>query len=164
LKILLVAPGRGKKRARGISGRAFQVPPLALGILARLTPLEYEIELVDENLHHVDFRRVPDLVAITCLTASAPRAYEISRRFRELGAKVVLGGIHPSAVPMEAIENADCVAIGEAEGIWSRLLGTSSRGRCRHREAAPSAATFAVCSASSGTSSASGRWPLLWMR
>ena len=122
MKILLIAPGRGRKKARGISGRAFQVPPLALGILARLTPLEYQVELVDENLHDVDFSRVPDLVAITCLTASAPRAYEISRRFRELGATVVLGGIHPSAVPMEAIEHADCVAIGEAEGIWQRLL------------------------------------------
>ncbi len=131
MKILLVAPGRGKKRAIGISGRAFQVPPLALGILARLTPLEHEIELVDENLHHVDFRRVPDLVAITCLTASAPRAYEISGRFRELGAKVVLGGIHPSAVPLEAIEHADCVAIGEAEGVWNRLLDDFRTGRLK---------------------------------
>jgi radical SAM superfamily enzyme YgiQ (UPF0313 family) len=122
LRILLVAPGRGKKKAKGISGRAFQVPPLALGILAGLTPAEYEIELVDENLRDMDFSRVPDLVAITCLTASAPRAYEISRRFRELGAKVVLGGIHPSAVPLEAARHADCVVIGEAEGVWPRLL------------------------------------------
>jgi radical SAM superfamily enzyme YgiQ (UPF0313 family) len=131
LKILFVAPGRGKKKARGISGRAFQVPPLALGILARLTPLEYDIELVDENLHDVDFSRAPDLAAITCLTASAPRAYEISRRFRQRGAKVVLGGIHPSAVPMEAIEHANAVAIGEAEGIWHRILDDFRTGRLK---------------------------------
>ena len=126
LKILLVAPGRGKKKAKGISGKAFQVPPLALGILARLTPAEYNVELIDENLNDLDFSEVPDLAAITCLTASAPRVYEISRRFRELGAKVVLGGIHPSAVPLEAIRHADCVVLGEAEGVWSRLLEESS--------------------------------------
>jgi radical SAM superfamily enzyme YgiQ (UPF0313 family) len=131
LKILLVAPGRGKKKPRGITGRAFQVPPLALGILAGLTPPEYEVELVDENLHSIDFTSVPDLVAMTCLTASAPRAYEISRRFRELGAKVVLGGIHPSAVPLEAIEHADCVAIGEAEGIWGRILEDFGKGELK---------------------------------
>jgi radical SAM superfamily enzyme YgiQ (UPF0313 family) len=122
LKILLISPGRGKKKARGISGRAFQVPPLALGILARLTPPEYHVELVDENLRDLDYSDVPDLVAITCLTASAPRAYEISRRFRELGSKVVLGGIHPSAVPLEAIQHADSVVLGEAEGVWHRVL------------------------------------------
>jgi radical SAM superfamily enzyme YgiQ (UPF0313 family) len=131
LRILLVAPGRGRKKARGISGRAFQVPPLALGILARLTPPEYDIDLIDENLKDLDFSRVPDLVAITCLTATAPRAYEISRRFREQGAKVVLGGIHPSAVPLEAIRHADCVAIGEAEGVWQRLLEDFGSGRMK---------------------------------
>jgi radical SAM superfamily enzyme YgiQ (UPF0313 family) len=131
LKILLVAPGRGKKKARGISGRAFQVPPLALGILASLTPEEYEVELVDENLRDLRFSQAPDLVAISCLTASAPRAYEISRRFRQLGSKVVIGGIHPSAVPQEAIRQADCVVVGEAEGVWQQLLADFKAGGLR---------------------------------
>jgi radical SAM superfamily enzyme YgiQ (UPF0313 family) len=146
LKILLVAPGRGKKKPRGISGRAFQVPPLALGILARLTPPEYEVEMVDENLRRLDFSTNPDLVAITCLTASAPRAYEISRRFREMGSKVVIGGIHPSAVPLETIEHADCVAIGEAEGIWARILEDFGNGRLKkfYKGKKPAASQIAV--------------------
>ncbi len=131
MKITLVAPGTGKKKRRGISGRAFQVPSLALGILASLTPDDFQVELVDENLRDLDFSRIPDLVAITVLTASAPRAYEISRRFRELGATVVLGGIHPSALPLEAIQNADCVVIGEAEGVWGRLLDDFKAGRLK---------------------------------
>lgn len=122
MKLLLVAPGTGRKERRGISGRAFQVPPLALGILASLTPDDFQIELVDENLRDLDFSCAPDLVAITCLTATAPRAYEISRRYRQAGATSVLGGIHPSAVPLEAIRHADSVVIGEAEGVWARLL------------------------------------------
>jgi radical SAM superfamily enzyme YgiQ (UPF0313 family) len=131
LKILLAAPGTGKKEKRSISGRAFQVPPLALGILASLTPDDFEIEMVDESLRDLDFSSVPDLVAISCLTANAPRAYEISDHYRGCGVKTVLGGIHPSAVPFEAIQHADCVAIGEAEGIWPRLLADFRAGRLK---------------------------------
>jgi radical SAM superfamily enzyme YgiQ (UPF0313 family) len=131
LKILLAAPGTGKKEKRSISGRAFQVPPLALGILASLTPDDFEIEMVDESMRDLDFASTPDLVAITSLTANAPRAYEISHQYRERGVKTVLGGIHPSAVPFEAIQHADCVAIGEAEGIWPRLLADFRAGRLK---------------------------------
>ncbi|MFX0200821.1 MAG: hypothetical protein ACFFCW_32270, partial [Candidatus Hodarchaeota archaeon] len=31
---------------------------------------------------------------------------------------MVLGGIHPTALPDEAIEHADAVVIGEAERTW----------------------------------------------
>ncbi len=122
MRILLVAPGIGKTGNHGFYGRAFQVPPLALGILASLTPDDIEVGLVDENLNQMDFGQVPDLVAITCLTASAPRAYDIAENYRKLGAKVVLGGIHATALPLEAIQHADCVVLGEAEGVWPRLI------------------------------------------
>ena len=121
LRIKLVSPGRHRKRP-GIIGRAFHVPPLSLGILASLTPPDVEVELVDENLREIDYDDVPDLVAITCLTAVAPRVYEISKNFRERGAKVVLGGMHPSAVPLEAQQHADSVVVGEAEGVWPRVI------------------------------------------
>lgn len=65
---------------------------------------------------------MPDLVGITCLTAVAPRVYEIAKNFRERGAKVVLGGMHPSAMPLEAQQHADSVVVGEAEGVWPRLI------------------------------------------
>ncbi len=121
LRIKLVSPGRHRKRP-GIIGRAFHVPPLSLGILASLTPPDVEVELVDENLREIDYDDVTDLVAITCLTAVAPRVYEISKNFRERGAKVVLGGMHPSAVPLEAQQHADSVVVGEAEGVWPRVI------------------------------------------
>lgn len=131
MRILLVAPGKGTGKSKSVFGRAFRVPPLSLGILAALTPDDVEIEMVDENLNDLDFTRVPDLVAITTLTASAPRAYEISEDFRAAGAKVVLGGIHASAVPPEASRHADCVVIGEAENVWGRLLSDFRLGRMR---------------------------------
>jgi radical SAM superfamily enzyme YgiQ (UPF0313 family) len=131
LRILLVAPGIVKTEKHSFYGRAFRVPPLALGILASLTPDHIEVDLIDENLNRVDFNRVPDLVAITCLTASAPRAYEIADEYRKRGARVVLGGIHVSALPLEGIRHADSVVIGEAEGVWPRLLEDFETGRLK---------------------------------
>jgi radical SAM superfamily enzyme YgiQ (UPF0313 family) len=131
LKISLIAPARRKSGKQGLTGRAFQIPPLSLGVLASLTPDEFEINLMDENMQDVDFSCAPDLVGITCLTASAPRAYEIAKRFMSQGSKVVLGGIHTSALPEEAIEHADAVVVGEAEGVWGQLLGDFKAGRMK---------------------------------
>jgi len=50
------------------------------------------------------------------------RAYQIADAYREKGVPVVLGGIHPSTLPEEAKEHADSVVIGEAEGVWGRLI------------------------------------------
>jgi len=121
LKVTLVSPGRHRKRP-GIIGKAFHVPPLSLGVLAALTPPDVELGLIDENLNDINYDDVPDLVGITCLTAVAPRVYEIARNFRDRGAKVVLGGMHPSAMPLEAQQHADCVVVGEAEGVWARVI------------------------------------------
>ena len=121
MRVTLVSPGRQRKKP-GIIGKAFHVPPLSLGVLASLTPPDVELNLIDENLRDIDYDDVPDLVGITCLTAVAPRVYEISRNFRERGAKVVLGGMHPSAMPLEAQQHADSVVVGEAEGVWPRIL------------------------------------------
>ena len=63
-----------------------------------------------------------DLVAITSMTPLAPRAYEISSRFKERGTNVVLGGIHPSMMPDEASRFADAVVVGEGEDIWPKVL------------------------------------------
>jgi hypothetical protein len=53
------------------------------------------VSLIDENVADIDFETRPDLVGITVLTVTAKRAYEIADTFRERGARVVLGGIHP---------------------------------------------------------------------
>jgi radical SAM superfamily enzyme YgiQ (UPF0313 family) len=72
---------------------------------------------------------VPDLVGITTMTATAPRAYDIADMFRSKGARVVLGGIHASMLPEEALEHADSVVAGEAEEIWPRVVADADAGR-----------------------------------
>lgn len=95
---------------------------LSLLSVAALTPDNWDIELVDERLNPFDCRTDADLVGITCMTTHAPRAYAIADELRVLGKSVVLGGMHPSAMPEEASQHADALVIGEAEGCWQRLL------------------------------------------
>ena len=70
--------------------------PLSLMVLAGLTPSDWEIRIIDENLGVPDYLSMPrpDLVGITAFTSQANRAYEVAAHFRRLGVPVVMGGIH----------------------------------------------------------------------
>jgi radical SAM superfamily enzyme YgiQ (UPF0313 family) len=91
-------------------------------VIAALTPPEIELELINEDSEDINFERDYDLVGITAVTQQATRAYEISRKFRERGIKVVLGGIHTTVMPDEARLHADSIVVGEAENLWPKLL------------------------------------------
>lgn len=121
MKLLLIAPAREEavKRSRRYHSLA---PPMNLGIVAALTPPGVEISLVDENLAPVDLDAKFDLVGITAVTQTAPRAYRLADSFRHTGATVVLGGIHPSVLPEEASQHADAVVVGEAEDVWPVVI------------------------------------------
>ena len=126
MRIHLVAPT--KKGETYLFNKGL-LAPLGLMYLAAHTPPGVEVRLIDENVERIDFRDVPDLVGITTMTATAPRAYEIADRYRESGAKVVLGGIHASMLPEEAMQHAEAVVVGEAEGTWPRVLADFEAGR-----------------------------------
>ncbi len=112
----------------------FPIPPLSLGYVAALTPPSWDVRIVDENMCLADDHGWrPDLVGITTLTPTAPRAYDLAGRYRAQGAKVVLGGIHPTALPEEAARYADGVVIGEAEPVWLQVLADFEAGRLQAR-------------------------------
>ncbi len=98
------------------------IPQLSLHILHGLTPTWYAVKIIEEELEDINFDEECDLIGISCMTANAPRAYFISQQFRKRGKKVVLGGVHPTILPNEALNYADSVVIGEAEGVWEQLL------------------------------------------
>jgi radical SAM superfamily enzyme YgiQ (UPF0313 family) len=106
-------------------------PPLGLAMVASLTPPDVEVSLVDERVTAINFNKKPDLVGITALTVTARRAYEIADAFRAKGVKVILGGVHPSFLPEEAGQHADAVVIGEAEGIWPKVIEDFKMNRLR---------------------------------
>ncbi len=104
-------------------------PPMALPILAALTPPGWDIHLVDEHVEAVDLHEEADLVAVSLMTSAAPRAYAVADAFRARKIPVVLGGMHPTALPEEALRHADAVAVGEAEPLWGRILEDFAAGR-----------------------------------
>ena len=104
--------------------------PLSLMVLAGLTPSEWKISIVDENLGVPDYPAMPrpDLVGITAFTSQANRAYEVATHFRRLGVPVVMGGIHATMCLEEVMERVDSVVTGEAEGIWPQVLEDARHG------------------------------------
>jgi radical SAM superfamily enzyme YgiQ (UPF0313 family) len=109
--------------------------PLGLMVLAGLTPPEWEISIVDENLGAPDYSAMPrpDLVAITAFTSQANRAYEVAAYFRSLGVPVVMGGIHATMCLEEVMERVDSVVTGEAESIWPEVLKDARHGSLKRR-------------------------------
>jgi len=109
--------------------------PLSLMVLAGLTPPEWEITIVDENLNVPDYpaMRLPDLVGITAFTSQANRAYEVATHFRNLGVPVVMGGIHATMRQEEVMERVDSVVTREAEGIWPQVLEDARHSNLKRR-------------------------------
>jgi radical SAM superfamily enzyme YgiQ (UPF0313 family) len=106
-----------------------------LTTLAALVPPELDprFTLVDEGIEDVEPDLDADVVGITVITGTAPRAYELATRFRARGIPVVLGGPHVTLVPDDAQPHADSVVVGYAEDTWPMLLRDLAAGRLRRR-------------------------------
>jgi radical SAM superfamily enzyme YgiQ (UPF0313 family) len=97
------------------------IPPMSLAYIAAVTPSDWEVKIADENFGRLEVEDA-DLVGISAFTSNINRAYEISRTYRKRGIKVVIGGIHASMLPDEALQYVDAVVIGEAEQIWGKVI------------------------------------------
>lgn len=128
-RLLLIAPVADA----GLFGKDFffRLPGLGLLRVAALTPPGWEVRITDEKVEALDLEQEADLVGITAMTCTAPRAYQVADHFRRRGVPVVLGGMHASALPDEALAHADSVVVGEAEGLWPVLLRDFECGQLR---------------------------------
>uniref|UniRef100_A0A7V3VUK6 B12-binding domain-containing radical SAM protein n=1 Tax=candidate division WOR-3 bacterium TaxID=2052148 RepID=A0A7V3VUK6_UNCW3 len=104
--------------------------PIGLGIIASLTPNNWNVKMIDENFFTFKYDDA-DLVGITAFTATATRAYEIAKVFRQRKIPVVMGGFHTSMRPDEALNYVDAVVIGEAENVWKDLIEDFEKGNLR---------------------------------
>lgn len=102
--------------------------PLCFAILKSLTPSDVDISFYDERLEPVPLDQRTDLVALTVETYTARRAYQIADHYRHRGVPVVMGGYHPTFLPDEALQHADAVVKGDAEGVWDRVLDDAAKG------------------------------------
>lgn len=119
-RLLLISP-LSKKSLMG-GGFFFRLPSLGLLKVAALTPPDWQATLIDEKVEPLDLTQEADLVGISTMTTTVHRGYEIADHFRGRGIKVVLGGMHVSCLPDEALQHCDSVVVGEAEGLWPGLL------------------------------------------
>ena len=136
MRILLISPKGPLYRHRGgIFRRSLRYAPLTLTTLAALVPseLDAEVEIVDEGIQDIDAERRADLVGLTVITGTAPRAYDLAARFRARGIPVVLGGPHVTLVPDDAAPHADAIVVGYAEESWPQLLRDAAAGRLQPR-------------------------------
>ncbi len=102
--------------------RSIWFPKLSLPAIAAYTPPNWDVRLFDEAVQDIDFDQPCDLVGISIMTCYAPRAYELATEFRKRGKKVVLGGVHPTYCPEEALQYCDTIVCGEAEELWPRVV------------------------------------------
>lgn len=136
LRIVLVSPKGPLYRHRGgIFGQSLRYMPLTLPTLAALVPVELKatVTCIDEGIADVDLNTEADLIAMTVITGTAPRAYELADHFRRRRIPVVLGGPHVTLVPDDAQPHADSVVVGYAEEEWPRLLRDFTAGRLKPR-------------------------------
>lgn len=131
MRIALVSPKGPLYRHRGgIFRKSLRYAPLTLTTLASLVPEELgaHVTIVDEGIQDVPADLDADLVGLTVITGTAPRAYELAARFRARGITVVLGGPHVTLIPDEAQQHADAIVVGYAEDAWPQLLRDVAAG------------------------------------
>ncbi len=138
-KLLIIQPSHYVSKADRTVFKSKMRPlvPLTLPYLAALTPDGWDITLVDEQLQDIDFDSTPDLVAITSWTVHSIRGYDVAKKFRDRGIKVIMGGPHVWFHPDEAAEHCDAIGIGEGEPIWAKMLQDAENGRLQKVYRAP---------------------------
>ncbi len=130
MKIKLIAPR--EQREDDLSS-PFRLQRVNLPLLAALTPPIHTVTIVDEAYAPDDTNQDVDLVGITVMTDLVRRAYRIADIYRRKSVKVVMGGIHPTVLPDEALAHADAVVVGEAESVWPRLVSDAASGKMQRR-------------------------------
>lgn len=107
------------------------LPSLSLLTLAGMTPERFEVEY--HEIADIRDAALPecDLAAISTFTAQAKDAYALADRYRELGVPTVMGGLHATVLPHEALGHCDAVVVGEGELSWPALLEDAEQLRMK---------------------------------
>lgn len=133
MKLLLISPPFGEK---GQKSKGLPIAPPVLEYMTGLTRQvrpDIEVQLIDANKEPFDPTTADDadLIGFTVLTPQAPWVYRTADKLRAMGKKVILGGMHVTALPDEAKPHADAIILGESEHIWKDLLEDSEKNRLK---------------------------------
>lgn len=109
------------------------LPSLGLLTLAGMTPAQHQRRYLEmPDLSGIDqLPRDVDLVAISSFSAQIKEAYQVAEHYRTLRIPVVMGGLHVTALPQEAIAHGAAAVVGEGETVWHDVLRDAERGQLR---------------------------------
>ena len=126
MKILFVTPYDNNYKYKTAFTKSLSYMPLTMPYLAALTPKEYKIDFkaIDEGVEKCKYDKLDfyDIVAITSVTSSAIRGYELAQYFKKKGSYIVMGGHHVSLLPEEALQYADTVLVVPSDKIWGDFI------------------------------------------
>jgi radical SAM superfamily enzyme YgiQ (UPF0313 family) len=131
VRITLIQPAMGREREGFVE--SWKMEPLAIAVLASLTPRRHELTFFDDRVEAIDYDHAADLVAITVEAYTARRAYQVAAHYRRRGVPVVMGGYQATLAPDEVARYADAICVGEAEGVWHAMLDDAEAGRLQER-------------------------------
>jgi radical SAM superfamily enzyme YgiQ (UPF0313 family) len=131
MKIRLIQPSQLDERGKPARLQKLFMPFLTMPTLAGLTPAGVDVAITEDYVEDIDYEEEVDLVGLTAQTCQAPRAYQIADEFRKRGTKTIMGGIHASMCPEEALRHVDSVVVGEAEDLWAGILADAKANELR---------------------------------
>jgi radical SAM superfamily enzyme YgiQ (UPF0313 family) len=106
------------------------LPSLSLLTLAAMTPDRHEVDYIEvADIRDLEALPECDLAAISSYTAQVKEAYELADRYRDAEVPTVIGGLHVSCLPEEALGHCDAVVVGEGEVSWPRVIADAELGR-----------------------------------
>ncbi len=115
----------------------FAMPSVGLVSVASLVDESFDVEILDEKVSGIPEKLGADIVAMSFKTMHANSAYALADSLRSQGTRVVMGGVHASAVPETAAQHADAVVAGEGEAVWPQVLSDIKRGSVQRIYRAP---------------------------
>lgn len=125
MNIVFVTPAPSLRRlwAYRTGGKLYGQPnsitgPLILGGILKRAGHHVEVyEELNGKLNYDHFYQA-DIVCISIMTSTSSRGYELADLSHQKGhARVLIGGMHASALPEEAALHADQVIVGEGEKV-----------------------------------------------
>ena len=118
MKIVLIEPRATEANVYSMLSMPL-LGPVYLGTI--LKNRGHEVEVYNEDIHVPDYSNLnADIIGISILTSTAKRGYEIAKKFPK--DKVIIGGVHASLSPEEALQFAGHVVVGEAEDVIVDLV------------------------------------------
>jgi radical SAM superfamily enzyme YgiQ (UPF0313 family) len=115
-RIVLVEP---KSPSRHVFSR-WKLPRLGTVILGtRLRDAGYDVKVYVEDVAPIDYDEffAADLVGISTITSTAPRAYEFAKAAKRAGIPTIMGGSHVTFLAEEALQHCDYVLRGESDDL-----------------------------------------------